>query len=44
MTPWTFFITHHAEIWSATLDHVALVLISMFIAILIGVPLGMFIV
>jgi osmoprotectant transport system permease protein len=44
MTPWTFFITHHSEIWSATLDHIALVLISMFIAILIGVPLGMFIV
>ena len=44
MTPWTFFITHRAEIWSATLDHVALVLISMFIAIVIGVPLGMFIV
>ena len=44
MTPWTFFITHRSEIWSATLDHVALVLISMFIAILVGVPLGMFIV
>jgi ABC-type proline/glycine betaine transport systems, permease component len=44
MTPWTFFITHRSEIWSATLDHIALVLISMFIAILVGVPLGMFIV
>lgn len=44
MTPWTFFITHHSEIWSATLDHVALVLIAMFIAIVVGVPLGMFIV
>jgi osmoprotectant transport system permease protein len=44
MTPWTFFVTHNKEIWSATLDHVALVLISMFIAILVGVPLGMVIV
>jgi len=41
---WTFFAEHRAEIFSATLDHLALVLIAMAIAILIGVPLGMFIV
>jgi osmoprotectant transport system permease protein len=44
MTPWTFMITHRAEIWSATLDHIALVLIAMSIAIVIAVPLGMVIV
>ncbi len=44
MSPWTFFITHRAEIFDATLDHVSLVLIAMLIAILIGVPLGLFIV
>ena len=44
MTPWTFMVTHRAEIWSATLDHVALVLIAMSIAIVIAVPLGMVIV
>ena len=44
MTSWTFFIAHRSEIWSATLDHVALVLIAMSIAIVIAVPLGMFIV
>ncbi len=44
MTPWTFFITHRAEIFDATLEHVELVLIAMLIAILIAVPLGMFIV
>jgi osmoprotectant transport system permease protein len=37
-------VTHRAEIWSATLDHVGLVLIAMSIAIAIAVPLGMFIV
>jgi osmoprotectant transport system permease protein len=41
VTPWTFMVTHRAEIWSATLDHVALVLIAMSIAIVIAVPLGM---
>lgn len=35
---------HRAEILSATLDHVELVLISMVIAMMIAVPLGMFIV
>jgi osmoprotectant transport system permease protein len=44
MSPWTFFITHRAEIFDATVDHMELVLIAMSIAILIGVPLGMFIV
>jgi osmoprotectant transport system permease protein len=44
MTPWTFMVTHRAEIWSATLDHVALVFIAMSIAIVIAVPLGMIIV
>jgi osmoprotectant transport system permease protein len=44
MTPWTFMVTHRSEIWSATLDHIALVLIAMSIAIVIAVPLGMFIV
>src|SRR6266446_6070586 len=42
MSPWTFILDHHGEILSATLDHFTLVLIA--IAILIGVPLGMFIV
>jgi osmoprotectant transport system permease protein len=44
MSPWTFFITHRVEIFEATVDHMELVLIAMSIAILIGVPLGMFIV
>ncbi len=44
MTPWTFMVTHRAEIWSTTLDHIALVLIAMSIAIVIAVPLGMVIV
>ncbi len=41
---WSFFAEHRAEIFGATLDHMALVVIAMVIAILIGVPLGMFIV
>jgi len=41
---WSFFAEHRAEIFSATLDHVVLVVIAMLIAILIGVPLGMFVV
>jgi osmoprotectant transport system permease protein len=44
MSPWTFMLEHRAEILSATLDHMTLVVIAMVIAILIGVPLGMFIV
>jgi osmoprotectant transport system permease protein len=41
---WSFFAEHRAEILGATLDHLALVVIAMLIAILIGVPVGMFIV
>jgi osmoprotectant transport system permease protein len=41
---WSFFVEHRAEILGATLEHVELVLISMLIAMLIAVPLGMFIV
>jgi osmoprotectant transport system permease protein len=41
---WTFFSEHRDEIFTATLDHLTLVVIAMMIAILIGVPLGMFIV
>jgi osmoprotectant transport system permease protein len=41
---WSFFLTHRGEILSATLEHMELVLAAMFFAILIGVPLGMFIV
>jgi osmoprotectant transport system permease protein len=44
MNPAPFFLDHRAEIFSATLEHLALVLIAMAIAIVIGVPLGMFIV
>jgi osmoprotectant transport system permease protein len=39
-----FFFQHYAEILSATVDHLLLVLMAMIIAIAIGVPLGMFIV
>ncbi|MFI5094756.1 MAG: ABC transporter permease [Candidatus Acidiferrum sp.] len=44
MTSWNFFLTHSSEIFSATLDHVTLVAISMAFAIAIAVPLGMLIV
>jgi osmoprotectant transport system permease protein len=44
MSPWTFILEHRGEILGATLDHMTLVVIAMAIAILIGVPLGMFIV
>src|ERR1700739_1745723 len=44
MSAWTFFAEHRFEILGATLDHLALVVIAMIIAILIGVPLGMFVV
>jgi osmoprotectant transport system permease protein len=44
MTTWTFFVAHRAEIFETTLEHLALVVISMAFAILIGVPLGMFVV
>jgi osmoprotectant transport system permease protein len=41
---WSFFADHRAEILSATEDHMVLVVIAMLIAIIIAVPLGMFIV
>jgi osmoprotectant transport system permease protein len=41
---WAFFAEHRAEILGATLDHIVLVVIAMTLAILIAVPLGMFIV
>jgi ABC-type proline/glycine betaine transport system permease subunit len=44
VSPWTFFAEHRGEILGATLDHLALVIIAMVIAILISVPLGMYIV
>jgi osmoprotectant transport system permease protein len=44
MNFWDFFLQHRAEIFSATLDHLMLVVMAMAIAILIGVPFGMFIV
>jgi osmoprotectant transport system permease protein len=44
MNTWTFFVAHRAEIFETTLEHLALVVISMAFAILIGVPLGMFVV
>ena len=44
LSAWSFFGEHRAEILSATVDHIVLVVIAMAIAILIGVPLGMFIV
>jgi len=44
MTTWFFFVEHHAEIFDTTLEHLALVVIAMAFAILIGVPVGMFVV
>jgi osmoprotectant transport system permease protein len=44
MSPWNFFLDHRSEILSATLDHLALVVIAMAFAIAIAVPLGMLIV
>jgi osmoprotectant transport system permease protein len=44
MTTWSFFVEHHAEIFDTTLEHLALVAIAMAFAILIGVPVGMFVV
>ena len=44
MNAWTFLLEHRSEIFSATLDHLALVAISLAAAILIAVPLGMFVV
>jgi osmoprotectant transport system permease protein len=44
MNFWDFVLLHQAEILYATMDHLLLVFVAMIIAILIGVPLGMFIV
>lgn len=44
MNLWEFFATHRMEILEATLAHLLLVCVSMAIAILLGVPLGMFLV
>jgi osmoprotectant transport system permease protein len=41
MNVWQFFVSHHEEILAATREHIALVLISMLIAVAIGVPLGL---
>jgi ABC-type proline/glycine betaine transport system permease subunit len=41
---WSFFAEHRGEIIEATLDHMGLVVVAMIIAIVIGVPLGMYIV
>jgi osmoprotectant transport system permease protein len=44
MSIWSFFAGHRAEILDATLEHLELVVLAMLIAIVIAVPLGMFIV
>jgi len=44
MKLWEFFATHRVEILEATRAHLFLVCVSMAIAILIGVPLGMLLV
>lgn len=44
MTAWSFLLEHRGEILATTLEHLALVVIAMAIAILIGVPVGLFIV
>lgn len=44
MSRWAFFSSHRAEILAATVEHLELVLISVALAVAIGVPLGMLIV
>jgi len=44
MNVWQFFASHRSEILIATREHLTLVLISMAIAVAIGVPLGMMLV
>jgi osmoprotectant transport system permease protein len=44
MSAWTFLVEHRGEIFVTTAEHLALVLVAMLIAILIGVPLGLLIV
>jgi osmoprotectant transport system permease protein len=41
MNVWQFFASHRVEILAATREHLMLVLISMIIAVAIGVPLGL---
>jgi osmoprotectant transport system permease protein len=41
MNVWQFFASHRVEILAATREHLILVLISMIIAVAIGVPLGL---
>ena len=41
---WGFFLDHRGEIFTATVDHMALVFVAMLFAISIGVPLGMVVV
>jgi osmoprotectant transport system permease protein len=41
MNVWQFFASHREEILAATREHLTLVIISMAIAVAIGVPLGM---
>src|SRR5579883_716062 len=40
MSFWTFLVRDHAEILSRTLQHLVLVGVAMFAAVLIGIPLG----
>jgi osmoprotectant transport system permease protein len=44
VSPWQFFLGHRAEILEATATHLTLVTISLAIAIVIALPLGMLIV
>lgn len=44
LSDWSFFAEHRGEILGATVDHLALVVMAMLIAIVIAVPLGMVIV
>ena len=44
MSAWAFLLEHRQEIFGTTVEHLALVLGAMLIAILIGVPLGLLIV
>lgn len=44
MSLWDFFLGHRVEIVEATLAHLFLVCVSMAIAILVGVPVGMYLV
>jgi osmoprotectant transport system permease protein len=44
MSAWAFLLEHREEIFGTTVEHLALVLGAMLIAILIGVPLGLLIV